>query len=459
MYLILLFTRTFLLPIAITFIFNQFLVKNLIFIVLLPLMIAMIDIEKTVSRVKHSPDMKYLHMEKFTLSQYVIAKDIIKSYSRLLTYSVFIISFFVFYLSSGVDWFKLLMLLLSLSLLTIGYYLRLQLIYILSLFYNGLLIAFVNYTLYGLILLIILGSYHFNLISLVNKNHIIFLTTLSMFIYLGVAFILKKILSRFSKGTISILYDPEMQHTLKEQRKKSNSVTSKSLLKYELLLLVRNPPVGLGVIFFVLTLSFSLLGGFIYVYKSGLVLISESGNVTLFSAVMFPAIISSFAIQPFVSFDLDGRILPKYRHTPSFIMNKIKTKERISIMFNLLLYIPYTFIAMVFIGNIDFIRMFAMIGLACIAMSISIVTATIAFPYFNWNFFYEVPSTLSKVLLTVLASLVVVIGTVSIVGGKKSSLFAIFALIVLIIFLATINRVLWKTTIEKNFFSFKLLKE
>lgn len=70
------------------------------FFLLLPLALTLLDIDKSVKRIKYSSDMKQLHHMKFSLYQYVIAKDLSKFYNSLVFIIFFMISFFTLSITS-----------------------------------------------------------------------------------------------------------------------------------------------------------------------------------------------------------------------------------------------------------------------------------------------------------------------------------------------------------------------
>lgn len=428
------------------------------FILFLPLIILLLDIDKAVTRVKHSRDIKILHHFNFTAIQYVIAKDLSKFYSRIVSIYIFFLSLYSIQVINSLTIQPLLEFIFFILFLLIGYWLRVYSIIFMSLFYNVYIISLMNYLLLGIVSLSIFLEIKYNIFGSMYVENLITINSVSTVIYSGIILVLITFFKRYHNLSVKFFYDshPKMNIFIKSNKRKS--VISKSKVLYELLLIARNPPVGIGVVLLILVLTFGLLGVIIYVIENSLSF-NSNGSSLLFLSLILPGIISSYIIQPFVSFDLDGNIMRMNKNNAAFIINKITVKEIISIIINLSLLAIYMLVIFIFLENAFTLRGLIMVLFSYIIISISTVTSTIAFPFFKWNYFYEIPSTLSKILLAIFLSSTLFLGSVGSQANYFISIIVIVSQLTIIIFLLIINRVLWRVTINKNFFSIRILKE
>ncbi|WAA09516.1 hypothetical protein [Fervidibacillus albus] len=452
--ILLLFIHTVIIPVLLAIVFYPFLKENLGLLILLPFIVMFWDIDKSINRVKFSEDIKKLFQLRFTLLQYVLAKDLCKFYNRLIFLAIFCFTIFFIQMIDQFSILTILEYLISLIFLMVGYCFRIFLILKVSLTYNVMTLGITNY----ILLLMMSFALYLNRTFHVFSSYFFIYHIFSLLVYSISTLLLFFWLGKYRHSSLQLLYDTEIKTIFGKTKKIKSSLISDCLLKYELLLLFRNPPMGVSIILLIMALSFGLLGVLVYVFKNNPAFVKNFNQAVYFTNVMMPAVISSYGIQSFVSFDLDGKIMTLKKNNPTFILNKIKMKERISILFNLFLFILYTIISVSFFNNIS-IRTLMISFLSYIILSISIVTSTIAFPYFHWNYIYEIPSTLSKILLGFMISITLYLGAVGAQGNFIIWFVVISTQLILIKFLLSVNRVLWKITIDKNFYSVRLLKE
>lgn len=183
----------------------------------------------------------------------------------------------------------------------------------------------------------------------------------------------------------------------------------------------------------------------------------ENDFLFIFS-VIFPMIIISNAIQPYVSFDIDGPILPLKQNLPNLVKNKIKNKIILSIILHLFFCILYIIFSS-FVLKLDqpFYVMITLIN-TCILVGICTVGSTVVFPYFNWEFVYQVPSSLSKLTLNICYGFILALSVISSYSTVyfilTNSVMAACSFIILFLMIK-----FWDRTINKNYKSFKTLFE
>ncbi|KMK72249.1 hypothetical protein ACJ64_01705 [Bacillus safensis] len=169
-------------------------------------------------------------------------------------------------------------------------------------------------------------------------------------------------------------------------------------------------------------------------------------------------IIISNAIQPYVSFDIDGPILPLKQNLPNLVKNKIKNKIILSIILHLFFCILYIIFSS-FVLKLDqpFYVMITLIN-TCILVGICTVGSTVVFPYFNWEFVYQVPSSLSKLTLNICYGFILALSVISSYSTVyfilTNSVMAACSFIILFLMIK-----FWDRTINKNYKSFKTLFE
>lgn len=169
-------------------------------------------------------------------------------------------------------------------------------------------------------------------------------------------------------------------------------------------------------------------------------------------------IILSNAIQSYVSFDIDGPILPLKQKLPNFTKNKIKTKMVLSIIIHLFFCIIYALFSS-FTIYLDK-PMFVIISLinCSILIAICTVSSTVLFPYFKWEYVYQIPSSLSKLTLNICYSFILGLAVIS----SYSTIYFIVTNAIMAassIIIISLIFTYWHRTINKNYKSFKTLFE
>lgn len=446
------------LPIILGILLYRFFGAHPGFVLLIPFAVLSYDIDKAVERVRFSKDIKQMHQLKFTGTEFVIAKDLSKFYSSLLGFLVFLIICFILNLSNTYSLHLILSFIFSVILLFFGYFLRVFVLKFFSLIYNIYAASFMNYILAGVVALALYMNHQYSIFGTIYKDHTLLLASVAMIIYLIFYMILSILLGNTDFFTVKPFYDLKGVRNVFLFKEKKQSVISRSKLQYELILLFRNPPASMGLFFFFIGLSFGLLGLFIYVLETNFHF-TESNPLLLYVLLIWTSIIASQTIQIYVSFDLDGELMQRKKTNDVFIINKIKVKEKLSCIAYFIIFIISVIVLYLFLPELFGFRAVILGLLTYINIALSTVTSTILFPYFKWEYFTEILSTLSKIVMNVSIPILMGLG---IIGTFRHIAFFILAIILQIGatgFLLAINRHLWRKTIHKNYFSFRLLRE
>lgn len=279
---------------------------------LIPIIVILLDIDKAVYRVKYSEDMKQLHNLKFSLFEYIIAKDLSKYYTRITFIFMFLLSFFMLRIVNhdipitviSLEMISFIMLLM------IGYCMRIYFILFLSLFYKVYVLSIFNYFLLGSVSFFLYLNYKFHIFSTQYLQHPILYNILALTLYLIILWLIRLPFRHLHRTSIQQIYDSHKSTVLFKRRGLDHkSVISNSKVKYELLLLIRNPPVSIGVILLMVALSMGLFGVMIFIIENNNDFTNYKNSALAYPLVMLPGIITSYMIQPFVSFDLDGKMM------------------------------------------------------------------------------------------------------------------------------------------------------
>ncbi|MDO0599645.1 hypothetical protein [Bacillus licheniformis] len=435
--------------------FAGYIIKNLVIIHLsFFLFILTVNIDKSIFRVMFSSDKKQMAILGIKLDQFILGKDISKFYSSFLSLiSFYVGSSIVYYLihQSLEEVFAIAVIGLLSAIL--GYLLRLHFIRLLVLpkFIN--VSSIIGFFTNGILILWIFFILKYNLLFLNINNMRIFSISIPIMVSLTILLIIVWYKSLRNLSIFNDHLNSKTDTNLKKSRE------SRSLLYYELILLYRNPPVRCSVLLFILSLSAGLLTIILYGFNTDR--FADTGISNEFSfmfSVLFPLVFISIMIQSLVSFDIDGLIIPLNQHKPNFIKNKIKAKTKISVLAHVLFVLIYAAISNFYIKPDHFIALSIILLMIAVTLGLSCLTSTILFPYFKWDYIYQVPSTLSKIFLNLVFGLLIGLAIVS-TYNKVLYVVIFITLLCIITLLHSINKQIWKSTINKNYISIKSLFE
>ncbi|KAA6448676.1 hypothetical protein [Bacillus swezeyi] len=430
-------------------------IRNLVIINLsFFLFILTVNIDKSILRVMFSFDKKQMAILGIKLDQYILGKDISKFYSSFL-------SLISFYVGSSIIYYLIHQSLVEISMIAmigllsaiLGYLLRLHFIRLLILPKLINISSVIGFITNGILILWIFFVLKYNLLFL-NINII---PIFSIFLPIIISIIMMLIVLWYKNLRNLSIFNDHLNSKANINTKKSKE--SRSLLYYELVLLYRNPPVRWSVLFFILSLSAGLLTIILYGFNTDR--FSDTGISKEFSfmfSVLFPLVFISIMIQSLVSFDIDGPIMPLNQHKPNFIKNKIRAKTKISVLAHVLFVLIYAAVSNYYLGPDHFIALSIILLMIAVILGLSCITSTILFPYFKWDYIYQVPSTLSKLFLNLIFGLLIGLAIVS-TYNKVLYVVIFITLLCLISLLHSINKQMWKNTVNKNYISIKSLFE
>ncbi|MBU5207708.1 hypothetical protein [Bacillus safensis] len=432
-------------------ILTPFFVKDLT-IIYLSLFIFMftVNIDKSLMRILFSTDKKQMAILKVHLDQYIFSKDMSKFFSTIVGVLFFILgSYLANLIINGYEGSFTIAALAATSFI-LGYLLRLHVLLLLSNPKFFSISSSIGYITTGLIALWVFTVFRFNLLT--NS-----LSSYSIYFILTFTFISLLLLMNWKKNVRNVpIFNSQKE--LKEKRKRTSREFN-HILFYEITLLMRNPPIQWSVLLFILTISGGLFGLILYgVNTNQLETLNIENDFLFIFSVIFPMIIISNAIQPYVSFDIDGPILPLKQNLPNLVKNKIKNKIILSIILHLFFCILYIIFSS-FVLKLDqpFYVMITLIN-TCILVGICTVGSTVVFPYFNWEFVYQVPSSLSKLTLNICYGFILALSVISSYSTVyfilTNSVMAACSFIILFLMIK-----FWDRTINKNYKSFKTLFE
>ncbi|AZV54655.1 hypothetical protein KQI25_02610 [Bacillus pumilus] len=429
---------------------TTYLVKNLS-IIYLSLFILMftVNIDKSLMRILFSSDKKQMAILKLQLDQYIFGKDMSKFFSIMVGLLFFILGSYLTNLSIHGFQGSLTLAALAITSFILGYLLRLHVLLLLSNPKFFAISSTIGYITTGLIALWVFTVFKFNLL----KSS---LSSYSIYIILGFTFISILLVIYWRRNVRNV---PIFHFQKKAKEQKGTSRKFNHILFYEITLLMRNPPIQWSVLLFILTISGGLFGLILYgVNTNQLETLNIENDFLFIFSVIFPMIFISNAIQPYVSFDIDGPILPLKRKLPNLVKNKIKNKVILSIILHLLFCILYTIFSSFTIKLDEPVYVIITLVNTCILVAICTVGSTVVFPYFKWEFVYQVPSSLSKLTLNICYGFILALSVIS----SYSTVYFIVTNIVMVtsslIIIFLIIR-FWDRTINKNYKSFKTLFE
>ncbi|MCW4682141.1 hypothetical protein ON127_12385 [Bacillus pumilus] len=386
---------------------------------------------------------------KIHLDQYIFGKDMSKFFSIMVGLLFFILGSYLSNLSIHGLQGSFTLAVLALTSFTLGYLLRLHILLLLSNPKFFAISSTIGYITTGLIAIWVFTVFKFNLFKSALSSYSIYIILAFTFIS-----ILLVIYWRRNIRNVPIFY---FQKKTKEQ--KGTSRKFNHILFYEITLLMRNPPIQWSVLLFILTISGGLFGLILYgVTTNQLETLNIENDFLFIFSVIFPMIFISNAIQPYVSFDIDGPILPLKRKLPNLVKNKIKNKIILSIILHLFFCILYTIFSSFTIKLEEPLYVIITLVNTSILVAVCTVGSTVVFPYFKWEFVYQVPSSLSKLTLNICYGFILALSVIS----SYSAIYFIVTNIVMVtssfIIIILIIR-FWDRTINKNYKSFKTLFE
>ncbi|AKC64844.1 MULTISPECIES: hypothetical protein [Bacillus] len=409
-----------------------------------------VNIDKSLMRILFSSDKKQMAILKIHLDQYIFGKDMSKFFSIIVGLLFFFLGSYLTNLSINVYNQPFTLAALGITSFVLGYLLRLHLLFLLSNPRFFTISSSIGYITTGLILLWVFTVFKFNLLTTSLSSYSIYI----IFIF---SFISLLLVINWRKNIHNIPIFHFQKKTKAKQKETSRNFNH--LLFYELTLLMRNPPIQWSVSLFILTLSGGLLGLILYgVNTRQLETLNIDNDFLFIFCVIFPMIILSNAIQSYVSFDIDGPILPLKQKLPNFTKNKIKTKMVLSIIIHLFFCIIYALFSS-FTIYLDK-PMFVIISLinCSILIAICTVSSTVLFPYFKWEYVYQIPSSLSKLTLNICYSFILGLAVIS----SYSTIYFIVTNAIMAassIIIISLIFTYWHRTINKNYKSFKTLFE
>ncbi|MGD7062265.1 hypothetical protein ACQCU3_12320 [Bacillus altitudinis] len=414
------------------------------------IIILTINIDKSLMRILFSKDKKQMAILKISIDQYIFAKDMSKFFSIIASLLFFFSgSLLTNLIINGYDQ-SLTLASLGGTAFILGYLLRLHLLLILSNPRFFSISSTIGYITTGIIALWIFTVFNFNLL----KNP---LPINSIYIIVTFALISILLMINWNKRVRNVpIFHFRNKTTGKqdEQSRKFNYV-----FLYEIILLLRNPPIQWSVLLFILTISGGLFGLILYgVQTNQLETLNIENDFLFIFSVIFPMILISNAIQPYVSFDIDGPILPLKQKLPNLVNNKIKTKLTLSIILHLFFCVLYIIFSTFTIKLDQPISVIITLINTCFLIATCTVGSTVLFPYFKWEYVYQVPSSLSKLTLNICYGFILALSVIS----SYSRVYFILTNIVMItstIIIIFLIFTFWDRTINKNYKSFKTLFE
>ncbi|OUZ12960.1 hypothetical protein BHE94_01745 [Bacillus pumilus] len=429
---------------------TTYFLKN-ISIIYLSLFILMftINIDKSLMRILFSSDKKQMAILKIHLDQYIFGKDMSKFFSTMVGLLFFILGSYLTNLSIHGLQGAFTLAALAVTSFILGYLLRLHILLLLSNPKFFVISSTIGYITTGLIAIWVFTVFKFNLL----KSN---LSSYSIYIILAFTFISMLLVIYWGRNVRNV---PIFHFQKKEKEQKGTSRKFNHILFYEITLLMRNPPIQWSVLLFILTISGGLFGLIIYgVNTNQLETLNIENDFLFIFSVIFPMIFISNAIQPYVSFDIDGPILPLKRKLPNLVKNKIKNKIILSIILHFFFCILYTIFSSFTIKLDEPLYVIITLVNTCILIAVCTVGSTVVFPYFKWEFVYQVPSSLSKLTLNICYGLILALSVIS----SYSTIYFIVTNIVMVTSLFIIIFLIirfWERTINKNYKSFKTLFE
>ncbi|MBG9912150.1 hypothetical protein ABD83_12115 [Bacillus xiamenensis] len=432
-------------------ILSAYFVKNLpIIYISIFIIILTINLDKSLMRILFSKDKKQMAILKINLDQYIFAKDMSKFFSIIVSLLfLFLGSFLTNILINGYDK-SITLAVLGGTAFILGYLLRLHFLLVLSNPRFFSISSTIGYITTGLIALWVFTVFNFNLLN--NPLPINSIYIILTFVLISILLILN-----WNKNIRNVPIFHFQRKTKKIKTRKSRKFDH--IFLYETILLLRNPPIQWSVLLFILTISGGLFGLILYgVHTNQLETLNIENDFLFIFSVIFPMILISNAIQPYVSFDIDGPILPLKQKLPNLVINKIKAKITLSIILHLFFCILYTIFS-TFTIQLDqpFFVVITLINTSFLIATCTVGT-TVLFPYFKWEYVYQVPSSLSKLTLNICYGFILALSVIS----SYSTIYFIVTNTVMIastIIIIFLTLSFWNKTINKNYKSFKTLFE
>ncbi|MEI4790811.1 hypothetical protein WAX46_11125 [Bacillus sp. FJAT-53060] len=430
---------------------TTYFVKNLSIIYLsFFILMLTVNIDKSLMRILFSSDKKQMAILKIHLDQYIFGKDMSKFFSIIAGLFFFFLGSYLTNLSINGYNESITLAALGVTSFILGYLLRLHVLLLLSNPKFFAISSTIGYITTGLVAIWVFTVYKFNLLTNPLPRYSIYI----IFIFTFISLLLVKNW-KLNIRNVPIFYF----HKKTKEKQKGTSRKFNHILFYEITLLMRTPPIQWSVLLFILTISGGLFGLILYGVNTNQLETPNIENDFLFIfSVIFPMILISNAIQSYVSFDIDGPILPLKQKLPNLVKNKIKVKIILSIILHSFFCILYTIFSS-FTIRLDQ-PVFVIITLINTSILIAICTvgSTILFPYFKWEFVYQVPSSLSKLTLNICYGFILALSVIS----TNSTVYFIVTNTVMIastIIIVSLILTFWDRTIHKNYKSFKTLFE
>lgn len=410
-----------------------------------------IHLDKSLMRILFSSDKKQMAILKLNMDQYIFGKDMSKFFGVMIGFICFFLGSFWMTLNTHALYHSFILGALGISSLLFGYLLRLNLLLLLTRPRVFSITPMIQYITTGVIASWMFFVFKFELFSIPFSNQLVL--TLAALIFLTSLILL----INWKKN---LRYTP-IFHSEEKDRHHQNT-TSRSfdhILFFEITLLLRNPPIQWSVLLFILTISGGLFTLILYgVHTNQIETLNIENDFLFIFSVIFPMIFISNALQSYVSFDVDGPIIPLKHRLPHFIKNKINSKLILSVLLHMFFCTVYTIFS-TFTINVDhpFYVIFTLL-VSSVLIGVCTVGSTVLFPYFKWEYVYQVPSTLSKLTLNLCFSFILGLSVMS-SYNLASFIAANTIMIVCTVIIIVIMFLFWDKTINKNCKSVKTLFE